>query len=284
MGAAVVPLTVAATGFQLFNQYRQGAEANRVAQVNSRRILQTAQFNAGMLRRQSEIFAAVTTKAGEYNAAIAGNNAVILENAAIVSMQDAQRSRQQSQYEADRIRDINKRFKGRQIAAIAKSGILLEGTPSDVIFDSAIQGELDALASEYIGNIEERQFLIDAVNKRYSATQSRHRGSVILAESRNNANIALWEGDTRSRILLNEAFLQSSGLLAQGRSALKQSFWNMAGTLLTAGTNIVGDNPGFFNRTRRVGPGSIPANVGSFGGGNIPQRFRRRPATIELFA
>ena len=77
--------------------------------------------------------------AARYNAAVAEN--------------DANAAAQQSQYEAQRIRDRNRRILASQRANQAKSGLALTGSFSDVQLDSAIQGEMDALAAIYTGQI-----------------------------------------------------------------------------------------------------------------------------------
>lgn len=256
MAAAVPYIIGGATVAQVMNQYQQGASASAAASINARRIREAAEYNAGLLKAQSEITAATAMASARYDAAVAKNTGIVYENAAIASMQDAKRARHESQYEADRIRDRNKRLRGAQVVRVAKSGIMLEGSPSDVIYDSAVQGELDALAAEYIGDVEERQFLIESVNRRYSAKMARHQGYVRLIEGKNNANIALWEADTKSKLLKREAYLQSSGLLEQGRSAMRQSYWNMAGTLLTNALLIGYGSPGFFTGGAGAGIGT----------------------------
>jgi hypothetical protein len=78
-------------------------------------------------------------KALEYNAAVQRNNAVS--------------ARQESTFAADRIRKRNRLLISKQKATYAKGGVLIDGTPEDVIFDSEIEGELDALAALYSGDM-----------------------------------------------------------------------------------------------------------------------------------
>ena len=77
--------------------------------------------------------------AAEYNAAVAEN--------------DARAAAEQSQYEAARIRDRNRRILASQRVGQAKSGLSLTGSFQDLQMDSAIQGEMDALAAIYTGQI-----------------------------------------------------------------------------------------------------------------------------------
>jgi len=72
-----------------------------------------------------------------YNAAVARRNATIEEMRAGA--------------EAERIRRKNLLILGSQRAAFLKSGVELAGTPEDVIYDSQLEGELDAWAVLYSG-------------------------------------------------------------------------------------------------------------------------------------
>lgn len=76
--------------------------------------------------------------AAKFNAAVASNNALS--------------SRQAAAAEAERIRQRNRRLAGAQRANYAKAGIDISfGTPQDVILDSAVQGEMDAMTTIYQG-------------------------------------------------------------------------------------------------------------------------------------
>lgn len=78
-------------------------------------------------------------RAQDYNAKVAEQNAKVASDSAA--------------YEAERIRDRNRRTRAEQRGEYLSSGLLLTGTPSDVIYDSDIQGELDALSALYTGKI-----------------------------------------------------------------------------------------------------------------------------------
>ena len=71
-------------------------------------------------------------------------NAKVAENQALAEQQKAA-------FEAKQIRRKNLLRSGSQRALYAKSGITIE-SGQDVMYDSAIQGELDALAALYGGN------------------------------------------------------------------------------------------------------------------------------------
>jgi hypothetical protein len=78
-------------------------------------------------------------EAAKYNAAVAQNDAVAAQNAAA--------------YEARQIRRKNMLRLGMQRSEAAKSGVSLDAGSSfdDVMFDTAIQGELEAQAALYSG-------------------------------------------------------------------------------------------------------------------------------------
>ena len=70
--------------------------------------------------------------------------------AAALSAQ-AKVEKQRAAFEAERQRDYAARFLGAQRAAYGASGVTLEGTPIDVLADTAAQAELDALAIQWGG-------------------------------------------------------------------------------------------------------------------------------------
>ncbi|UOF78084.1 hypothetical protein [Caudoviricetes sp.] len=69
-----------------------------------------------------------------------------------VSKKNAQSAAEQAAFDAERIRDKNKRILASQRAAFSASGIDPDsGSAVDVSADSAAQGEMDALMAIYIG-------------------------------------------------------------------------------------------------------------------------------------
>jgi hypothetical protein len=92
-------------------------------------------------------------KAAEYNAAVAENNATA--------------QRQAAEFEASKLKKRQMILLGKQRAAFAKSGI--EGGYGDVLYDSALEGELDRMAIIYSGQV-------GANNQYASAVLSRAEG------------------------------------------------------------------------------------------------------------
>ncbi len=98
--------------------------------------------------------------AQDYNAQVAENNATV--------------ARDKAKYEAQRLRERNRRVIAEQRGEYLSSGLQLKGTAEDVIFDSSIQGELDVMSAEYSGKIESGAHTADAglARKRGAAAKS----------------------------------------------------------------------------------------------------------------
>jgi hypothetical protein len=113
--------------------------------------------------------------AGAATSAISASQAASAEKDAAdfnakVAENDATVARQKSKYEADRLRERNRRVIAEQRGEYLASGLQLNGTVDDVIFDSSLQGELDALSTEYSGQAQ-------ANSSRSEAMLSRKRGA-----------------------------------------------------------------------------------------------------------
>jgi len=120
--------------------------------------------------------AAVGTGVAAYGAVEQGNQA---KEASKRTQQaenaNAQAAMQQASLEAAQIRRKNLLRLGEQRAVAAKSGVLINDSAGDVIYDTSIQGELEAQAALYSGAT--------------SASYSRSRGSIAALEG-NNAKSA----------------------------------------------------------------------------------------------
>ncbi len=101
-----------------------------------------------------------------YNAAIADRNAVI--------------ARQQAAEEARRIRDAGARALGQQRTAFAAAGVTAEGTPLEVLGDTAASVELDALTARYSGEVEATDYMARA-NLLRSQARSAERSAMFGA-------------------------------------------------------------------------------------------------------
>lgn len=92
-------------------------------------------------------------QASDYNARVAESNA----NAA----------RAQASEEERRARVQSRKELGRARAGYSASGVTLEGSPLDVLEESASNAELDALAIRHQGELKARAFEADATLERY---------------------------------------------------------------------------------------------------------------------
>jgi hypothetical protein len=76
----------------------------------------------------------------KYNAEVARNNAKAINS--------------QTDYDVQRIKDRNRRIRATQASGFLKSGVTLEGSAQDVLYDSSLEGEMDALSVAYKGTIQ----------------------------------------------------------------------------------------------------------------------------------
>jgi len=101
--------------------------------------------------------AAAAQKKGAYDAQVAENNATAVT--------------QQAAADAKLQRDRNVRIMGAQTASLAKSGSDLS-TSGDVLYDTAVQGELDAMNIEYKGQLAANRYRQGGQLSQYEAANS----------------------------------------------------------------------------------------------------------------
>lgn len=110
-------------------------------------------------------------QAAKYNAAVAENDAIAAQNAAA--------------YEARQIRRKNLLRLGAQRADVAKSGVSLDAGSSfdDVMFDSAVQGELEAQAALYTGMVRSQAQGAQAAMSLYEGRQAKRAAGIGMASA-----------------------------------------------------------------------------------------------------
>lgn len=118
--------------------------------------------------------------AAKYNAAIAERNAVT--------------ARQQAAAEEDKQRRLAYMRLGNARAAYGASGVNLEGSPLDVLEQSAAEEELDALTIRYQGDLTSRNYLEQAALDRAQGKNAKMAGymgagSAILLGAAQGANM-----------------------------------------------------------------------------------------------
>ncbi len=120
MGALTTALMVAGTAMSAVGQIQQGYAASAAAESNASLL--------EMQGRESQITA-------EYNAAVSRANAEAIRTSADLDIV--------------RQRAAQKTFRGAQAAKYAGAGVKLEGSPLDVLIDTAAQFELDILITDF---------------------------------------------------------------------------------------------------------------------------------------
>lgn len=239
MGAAI-PFFIAAgsAGMSIYQANEQGKAYEEQAQqayenalYNASAVLQMGDYNASMARTQAGMNAGIIEQQAIYDNIISRNNAKL-------SAQNAARARTQSRYDASRIRDRNKRLEGEQRAAVGKSGAEISGSAQDVMLDSAIQGELDALVTEYIGVVEEQQEL-------HSEHMYKYQGQTLLTMGMRKADIVRMVGNMEAEGIKLEAGQRAESYRLGGLSSLSygsamssQAGWSMAASAFSGGSQI----------------------------------------------
>lgn len=118
--------------------------------------------SAGVGAYQSMSNASAQSDAAKYNAQVAENN--------------AKQAQMEADAEAQKIRSRNRRIIASQKAQFAASGVQITGTVTDVMVDSATQGELDAMSAEYAGEVRSKALQSQAELDRKAASNASKAG------------------------------------------------------------------------------------------------------------
>jgi len=227
-----------ATGLEMFGQYQAGEMAHQQADYNAQLAREMGQYNAQLARTQAEYNARLLESNAQYAADVAKRNSELARNNAIAAEQSAQAARSTAQYRADRLRERNHRLGGAQRARIAKSGVDIEGgTAQDVMYDSAVQGELDALSAIYTGNVTANRFATEARTARYQSEFLRHKGATLLTQGAAQAAATRGIGELRAGAIEYNALSQARMFSYQGNMAQFGSYIGMGTTLLNDVSN-----------------------------------------------
>ena len=173
----------------------------------------------------------------EYNAAVAENQAQWDE---YYAAQQAQSARQQAEwaeynaYLAEQEAAVNKSKKEReterlisaQRARYGKSGVQLTGSPLEVIAETAIEGEYDALTLEYEGDVEAWNWRKKALTYESEATAAEIEGASSASLNRARAGMNMLKGREAGRAGTTAAFstiLTTGGQMAGMYGSLPSS-------------------------------------------------------------
>lgn len=100
------------------------------------------------------------------------------ETNAGIARQEADLIRQRAGLDIARKQKQAKRFMGRQVASISKAGVLLEGSPLDVIQDSAAEAEMDIMITDYNARLAVQAKMSEADQLKRAAKSERISGYV----------------------------------------------------------------------------------------------------------
>lgn len=114
------------------------------------------------------------------------------EYSAKVSKLQADQARKKGKFDAQRQREMTRKMLATQRARFAQMGVGLEGSPLFVMEETAKEGELDARAIEYGGEVE-------AFGHEANARLSRYEGRVAMGSSIMRAGTTLLSGVARYR-------------------------------------------------------------------------------------
>lgn len=110
-------------------------------------------------------------QAGRAARDIAEYNASLLEYQAEVS-------RKTAKYEEARLRRVAGRVKSRQRALYAKAGVTFEGSPLEVMKETAAEAETDALMIRYAGETRATGSEMEAISRRWEGRLAERTGYI----------------------------------------------------------------------------------------------------------
>lgn len=102
------------------------------------------------------------------------------ERNAAVMQSNAQQAMNAATFEANRKRAQSRRLMESQTASFLKSGVSLEGSPTNALTEQAGEGELDALTSMYTGQVQANQYNNQANLQRSYAGQEKQAGKTMF--------------------------------------------------------------------------------------------------------
>lgn len=140
------------------------------------------------------------------------------EQQATIAQHQATAQLEQAHAEAMSIRRENERVGGTQRTSFLKSGVLLSGSAQDVIYDSAIEGELEALNAEYRGKAAAGYYSDEAA---YAKSQGITQARLYRSKAAMDAAMSAKEGGARASAYRAQSlgsFFSGVGAIAGGPS------------------------------------------------------------------
>jgi hypothetical protein len=164
---ASAALAAAGTGIAVYGAVEQAGSQRRIASYNHAVQQQQAQLQHAMATRQAQHAQAQS----QAQAAIQNRNAAILD-------QQANLERTRGRETVRRMRDEHLRFQAIQQARIAKSGVVAEGTPLEVLADTAGALELQRQDAAYESEVKAQGYERNAELERFGGRMSLLDGSM----------------------------------------------------------------------------------------------------------
>lgn len=118
---------------------------------------------------------------------------------ATIADQNATFADQQAKARQDMIRREAAKLRGKQRAEIGASGVTLAGSGFDVMEDSAVEAELDALTAGYEGKLQSRALRAEAAANRQDARGALFKG-VVGAGAQALSGYGAWKAYQANRI------------------------------------------------------------------------------------
>lgn len=225
-------------GISAFSSYSNMKSQISAAKQNAQLVQQQAQMNAKFAEMTAGAQASAIRGRAAYESQLLGMQADVSRRNATIAEQDAQIARESRRFRVQQLDRRNRRLAGSQHAAIAKAGVTVEGTPADVMFDSAMQGELEELVAIHIGDQEVRKHLIDAYNSNVSADMQDYNAGAVIHFGNQEASMKEWSGGMSAAMTLAQGNMQSSRYLSSIPTIRSQGYINMAGAALKTGASV----------------------------------------------
>lgn len=136
-------------------------------------------------------------KQAEYQAAVANNNAIVAEQNAQIQDRAAQDALNRGRIEEQQHRLKVAQMKGTQRSALAASGVEVDsGSALDMVADTAMMGEMDALTIRNNAERESYNFQVGAYNARAQAGNFRAESGLLSMSGANAARNGTWGAAT----------------------------------------------------------------------------------------
>jgi len=205
-----------------------------VAGLNAQALVDTANFNVNQILQTSRVNAFFQWFGAEYDVSVTNYNAQISTNNAEVARTNANLAEEQALYNAARIQENNQRVLGEQKAGFAKSGVVIDGSAYEVLYDSAIQASREHLLAVTSGDLLSYSFMIESINHlndaaflRSQAKAQRVQGymesAYTLRKGNMEAEAQLFQGYTQANLVMRQSGLESALLgFSSEQQALKE--------------------------------------------------------------